>query len=317
MQRFRHFLICTAILLAEFGALALFVSASSVLYLYLGVYVFILNLLLWYVAKYYFTRSPSQEIVSESHTDEQEQFQINIAIAKKIQTHLLPEHFLRLPKLEIYAHSRPSDEMGGDFYQLIQENVPLPLLAIGDVAGHGLPSAMVSVMVDTLLHAFAKAADLKSLLININDVLYQRIDPALFTTMLLLRWNSELQHMNITSAGFGRFLHYNAREKQLYTITTKGVALGMVPSSRLSLGEVQCSLTAGDSLVICTDGILDMRNNLGERLGMERWKEIVSRHVHEENVETMFEKISQDLLSYAGTARQVDDITLMIMRSLC
>src|SRR3990170_9150993 len=138
----------------------------------------------------------------------------SLAIAEKIQRQLLPRNLPEIPGLDVYVKSRPSDEIGGDFYQILS----LPnatLFAIGDVAGHGLPSGMVSIMLDTLLHAFGPDLRPKDVLTEMNRILYRRIDPSLFSTLLLLYWDHENQRLMFSSAGHGYLLHYDNGKNML------------------------------------------------------------------------------------------------------
>lgn len=100
-------------------------------------------------------------------------------------------------------------------------------------------------------------------------------------------------------------------------IKSGGIALGMVPDIGQKIHVQTLAMAVGDTLILNTDGIPEMRNPLGQYLGLEQWLHIMQTHAVAESAETMFNKVSDDILEFAGTAKQVDDITLMIIRRTC
>ncbi len=270
--------------------------------------------LLWYkndqVSRLKVQDSPERE-----DTLEVRRINTSLAIAEKIQKQLLPRHIPDIPGLDAYAKSRPSDEIGGDFYQIL----PLPkatLFAIGDVAGHGLPSGMISIMLDTLLHAFGPNLSPKDLLTEMNRILYRRIDPSLFSTLLLLYWDHEHKRLIFSSAGHGYLLHYNSEKNVLSARKSGGIALGMIPDIANHVREEGVVFLPGDTLVVCTDGITEMRNAQGESLGNQKFRDIAAKRAPLHSARRVFDEISQDILSFAGTAKQMDDLTLMVLKRL-
>lgn len=238
----------------------------------------------------------------------------SLAIAEKIQKHLLPRNLPQIPGLDVYVKSRPSDEIGGDFYQIL--NLPgATLLAIGDVAGHGLPSGMISIILDTLLHAFGELKP-KDLLIEMNKILYKRIDPSLFSTLLILYWDHEEEKLMFSSAGHGYMLRFDDNRKILYARKSGGIALGMIPDIAPLIKEEGMVFLPGDTLVLCTDGITDMRNVQGETLGIQNFHKIVSSHAPLTSAKAVFDEISRDILSFASTTKQTDDLTLMVLKRI-
>lgn len=305
------------VLMVELSFLAFFIEPTDYKYLYLALLLVIgTSLNVWLFYRFLYKRQVSTP--AESYwNNEEERIRTSLAIAEKIQKHLLPELRSPVNGLDIYAKCRPSDEIGGDFYQIIPLAAHQTLISMGDVAGHGLPSAMVSIIVDTLLYAFMDESDLLSMVAKMNAILYQRIDPTLFSTLLLLKWDEKKQMMLGAGAGFGRFLHYQSHSNHIAVIKGGGIALGMVADSAKQIAHHQFSLLSGDVLVLYTDGIPEMRNPLGERLGVDRLQTMVMKHCSLTSSEEIFEAVSQDILNFAGTAKLIDDVTLMIIRRVC
>ncbi|MBI4836178.1 MAG: SpoIIE family protein phosphatase [Candidatus Abawacabacteria bacterium] len=302
--------------LLELLVLAFVLEPTNLLYLYISLLIILGNsCFVWLFSCFRPKQSKTSQLAKASISEER--LVNSLLVAEKIQKYLLPAHVGTITGLDVYAKSRPSEEIGGDFYQVIPISPTRTLFAIGDVAGHGLPSAMISIIVDTLIHAFAKEQDMQKMTKQINTILYQRIAPNLFSTLLLLLWDSETKLMSIVSAGFGRFLHYHSADRIINTIKGGGIALGMVKSDKSIATTRQLVFTSGDVLILSTDGILEMQNGLGKRLGIERWAKIAQQHAALDSAEAIFQALSRDILSFAGTAKQIDDVTLMVIRHIC
>lgn len=302
----------------ELALLTVFVAPTELNYLYAALLLLVGTFCnIWLFQMVLVKKSKTSISNDTPWNDEEDRMRTSLAIAEKIQKKLLPSLITPIKGLDIYAKCRPSDEIGGDFYQIIPLTSTQALISMGDVAGHGLPSAMVSIIVDTLLYAFMGEEDLSTMLAKMNTILYQRIDPTLFSTLLLLKWDNENQTMFGVSAGFGRFLHYQSACGEVSIIKGGGVALGMIENNKQKIARHQFQFVAGDVLVLYTDGIPEMRNSLGEHLGVTRLHTMVLQHVNLSTSEQIFDAVSQDILNFAGTAKLVDDVTLMIIRCVC
>ena len=92
-------------------------------------------------------------------------------VAQKIQQDLIPQSAPDIPGLDIIAKTRPAAEIGGDSFDFITKN-DRTFMYIGDVTGHGVPSGLVMMIVDTLLHTFADMVENShQLLVQVNKYL--------------------------------------------------------------------------------------------------------------------------------------------------
>lgn len=242
----------------------------------------------------------------------------NLAIAEKIQKQLLPTKIPVMDGLECCVRSRPSEEIGGDFYQILEPDSDHVIFAMGDVAGHGLPSGMISIMIDTMLHAFNnRSLSLVDELVEMNKVLYKRIDPSLFASMILCSWEKSTQKLMVASAGFGYLLHWDAQKKQVNKIKGGGMALGMIADIRPFLEEKEIVLNLNDSLVVATDGISEILNEDGQRLGVKGVAQWIAQAADGASAQTLFDALSRVIAQSVHTKTH-DDLTLMVLnRCLC
>jgi sigma-B regulation protein RsbU (phosphoserine phosphatase) len=85
---------------------------------------------------------------------EQDRIKRSLYLAQEVQQNLLPHKAPRLDKLEIAGKSIYCDETGGDYYDFIisdnDENERIGI-AVGDVSGHGISSALLMATVRSSL----------------------------------------------------------------------------------------------------------------------------------------------------------------------
>ena len=139
-------------------------------------------------------------------------------IAAQIQKDVLPKKAPNSPGLDIVAKTRSAAEVGGDCFDFLSSNDgKQTYIYIGDVTGHGVPSGLVMMMVDTIINAMISMGlhSSRDVIVNTNTLLEPRISSRLFMTMVMLRWDAEQQKMYYTGAGHEHILHYKAKTEKV------------------------------------------------------------------------------------------------------
>jgi len=236
-------------------------------------------------------------------------------IAQKIQDDLLPKKAPPIKGLDIIAKTKPAAEIGGDCFDFIKKGNQT-FMYMGDVTGHGIPSGLVMMIVNTLIHTFADMVqDSKQLLVQVNKYLKPRIQNTMFMTMTMLRWDEENQRMFYTGAGHETILHYKKMDNILENKSAGGIALGMVPNNEALIKELPLPLNEGDFIILYSDGIIEGKNDEGERFEISRLLKIIEKHApNATTAENLFRHISTELTRFLGDHVQLDDITLMVIR---
>lgn len=238
-----------------------------------------------------------------------------LEIAARIQTAILPsEH--PVPGLEIATSMLPATEVGGDYFDI------LPCedgcwLGIGDVAGHGLHSGLVMLMIQSIVaattHAAPNAAPAEAWA-AMNSVLYENVRRRLrsdeHATLTLLRYRKDgLLHF---AGAHEELIVYRARQKSCERLPTPGIWAGIlpvVPAGSLPGGSIQ--LEAGDVLLLYTDGLIEARNAQKGQYGMDRLCASLVE-VGEYSVELIRDHLMDQVRAWA--TRQRDDLTLVVLR---
>ena len=239
-----------------------------------------------------------------------------LEIAAQIQKDILPLEAPHIPGLEIIAKTRPATELGGDNFDFITEK-DNTYIYIGDVTGHGVPAALVMMIVHTLIHAFVEFYDNAfDVVAQTNRRLKTRIKSTMFMTMLMLRWNHVTQKMSYVGAGHEHLLIYRAGNGQCEVRATGGIALGMLADNRKIIKELDLPLEKDDVIILYTDGIAEGRNMAGEMYGLERLKKAVELYAPQYGSEGIVFHVARDFSRYVQEHVQDDDVTLIAIRYL-
>jgi sigma-B regulation protein RsbU (phosphoserine phosphatase) len=235
--------------------------------------------------------------------------------AQNIQADLLPKTIPDIPGLEVIARTRPSSEIGGDaFGYFSKEN--RTLFYIGDATGHGIPSALVMIMVDVLLTTFV---DLHNgsidIMKNLNKYLKPHLQTSMFMTLLLVDWNQKDKKMKWVGAGHEYLIAYNSSTEAIISIPSGGIALGMLADNSAQLKEQEIDMNENDFLILFTDGIVEAKNVMGERYDLKGLENIIKKNANRDmSAEKLFEKIALDVSRFMEGHVQEDDMTLIVIK---
>ncbi len=237
-----------------------------------------------------------------------------LQIAGEIQKRILPEKIPSVEGLDLAADLIPAEEIGGDIYDFITLKNGRTLMYVGDVTGHGVPAGIVSSIANALFYAYSGEIDLKKLMANVNRVMKEKTMATMFMTLCMMEWDALRKSFRYVNAGHEPLIHYKAKERKAVLIRDKGMALGMVADilDRLTLNELQ--LSAGDFVVVISDGIAECWRDKKENYGFERLVAAVERAAMNEDAVKIKDAILGSVKSFANGYPQMDDITIMVIR---
>jgi serine phosphatase RsbU (regulator of sigma subunit) len=242
-------------------------------------------------------------------------------LAKKIQTTLLP----RTPSMqgfEIAAYMQPADQVGGDYYDIINAE-GLDWLVIGDVSGHGVPAGLIMMMVQTAIHmAIAGKPNLRP------DVLLNRVNSVITENIRKLDEDRYMTITVIACMNRGRFMFsgqhqhmmmYRVGADTVELIETNGIWIG-IPEEMKKPATGDFSMENGDTLLLYTDGLTDawrqgslrdQRDPMEDMFGLERLR-YTFRRLGSRSPGEIKEGILSELKEYYFD----DDVTMMILKRI-
>jgi len=189
-----------------------------------------------------------------------------LAAAQQVQQVLLPEEIVSVPGFITESVYQPAQQVGGDFFQILPAGDGGLLVVVGDVAGKGLPAAMlVSVLVGAIRAVAEYTRNPAELLANLNERLIGRTQGS-FTTALAVHITADGW---VTIANAGHLSPYlDGKEVPLHAALPLGVLSGATYDTS------QFYLAHASRLTFYSDGVVEAQNARGELFGFDRAKEI-------------------------------------------
>ncbi len=239
-----------------------------------------------------------------------------LEIASKIQKDILPPANPQILGLEVVAKNRPAVELGGDNFDFITVGSNT-FIYVGDVTGHGVPAALIMMMVNTLIHTLAELCEnAYDMVVKTNKQIKTRIKSTMFMTMLMLRWNHMESKMTFVGAGHEHLLIYRASTGKVEVKQTGGIALGMVPDNSKLIKETEIPFQKDDIIILYTDGLTEGRNMKGEMYTMENLIKAIELYAGQETTEGLVNAIAKDYAHFVEEHIQDDDVTLIAIKCL-
>jgi len=250
---------------------------------------------------------------------EREQMRLAMMLAREVQQNLLPRQDPQVDGLDIAGTSIYCDETGGDYYDYIRyetgasEGSPLAVV-VGDVSGHGVPSALLMATARALLRQrLSLPGDLADVFSDVNGQLVQDVGASgQFMTLLALAVNPVAGAVVWVRAGHDPAILYDPQADQFERLAGPGVALGVDSASRYTL-QHRSNLVEGSILLLGTDGIWEACNAYGEMFGKERVLALIERHA-DASAGTIRDRLVSAMKNFCGSSELEDDITMVVIK---
>lgn len=234
-----------------------------------------------------------------------------LALARTIQESILPRRSPVLEGIEVAAVNVSSRQVGGDYYDLIPMTGGRLGIAIGDVAGKGVPAALLMSMLHAALHAQMNGSvPIRLLMARMNRILYRSTTPEKFASFFLGVYDLESRVFRFTNGGHN-FPLLLGREGKVRRLRSGGLLLGVL--EEVSYEEESITLEAGDLAVFFTDGVTEEWRGEEEQFGEDRLVRVILDH-RSESPESLIQTVRKEVLKFSGRSSFQDDFTLIILR---
>ena len=240
---------------------------------------------------------------------EKERLEKELQVARQIQMSVLPTSLPCLPGLAFAAQMVPARAVGGDFYDVMALGPGRVGIAVGDVAGKGVPAALFMTQVQALLHARADASSSPAeVLAWVNRQMLSRGAAELFVTVIYGILDAESRRFAYARAGHEVPVLAVPGEEVRPVPFNPGQPLGLWEGSLLD--EQAITLSAGSSLLLYSDGVGDARDAAGESFGTEGLIAALTRVVGASATE-LCDAVWQAIAAHRGDQPAYDDVTLL------
>ncbi len=252
----------------------------------------------------------------------------DLEVAAQVQRNLLPN-----PKEQPFAHAgyrfdwlyTPAAFLGGDTCNVLRLDKTHAGFYMIDVAGHGIPAALKTVMLhQTLSAANGQAGLLKDdisyaphcfirpaaeVLYELNNASQDENDAMHYFTMIYGLLDVETGQVTISHAGHPSAILLHS-DSSMEMTDTGGVPVGMLPE--MVYEESTLTLIAGDRIILYTDGVTECENIFGEQFTLQRFQDLLREH-GQKPLHDMIAAIHQALVAWRGSSGFDDDVSLLII----
>ncbi|MDM7913925.1 MAG: SpoIIE family protein phosphatase [Candidatus Eisenbacteria bacterium] len=239
-----------------------------------------------------------------------QRLQDEVELARRIQQDSLPASDPRIPGYEVSGNTIPSHEVGGDGYDLIPITSGQYGFVIADVAGKGIPAALILASFRAALRAEVRHQyEIRTILSNVNRFLWESLRPDQFVTAIYGVLDLRPRVFTYTGAGHNPPILVRA-DGTVEWLRDGGLILGVFQDAVYP--QKRLPLRPGDCLLLYTDGAIDAADASGEEFGEARlaaaFAEARGRTAAEIRV-----ALEEAILRHCGGEAQ-DDVTLVVLK---
>jgi sigma-B regulation protein RsbU (phosphoserine phosphatase) len=242
-------------------------------------------------------------------SEELKAHQQDLDLAMRIQSKLLPPKDIAVDGWDIHYRYEPVGPVGGDYCELILlENGKSLFFAVGDVAGKGVAASLLMTHLSAIFRSLLSLnLPLEDLMSRANHLFCESTDAAQYATLVCGRANAS----GVELCDAGHCSPLLLRRHTTHKLDSTGLPLGLFCSVHYTVR--QFSLEAGDTLVLCSDGITEAQNPAGNEYGDDRL--IASaRDQFAQGAEAIAESVLRDVGRFRDSRPATDDVTLLVLR---
>jgi serine phosphatase RsbU (regulator of sigma subunit) len=259
----------------------------------------------------------------------QNRIQHDLSVAQEVQSGMFPRYLPPMAKLEYAGECKPALGIAGDYYDFLPLGDRRLGIAMGDVAGKGLPAALLMASLQGILRSETMGRDqhIETIVANLNRLMSLLTKAPMYATLFYGQYDDSSQALTFVNAGhnpplllrgcsaagneaFPASESHNCRMERL---TEGGTVLGIFADSAYQSGVVR--LEPGDLLVLYTDGITEAANSNEEEFGEQRLAAVLAEH-RDLPAAALLACIFDELACFMRGVQPKDDMTLAVLRIL-
>lgn len=242
---------------------------------------------------------------------EKERMEEELAVARQIQSALLPETLPQHEQLLVDAFSRPAREVGGDFYDFIPLEDGRLGVVIGDASGKSMSAALMIAQLQAVLRNEVRGQNsIPKIMESLNRCVAMASQSERFVTMVYGVLNPENGQFVYCNAGHNYPIL--ARPDGSYTsLDTGGLLLGVFEDAQYEEGQIE--MATNDVLVFYTDGFTEITNDKEEEFGDSRLVESILKF-RMNTPQVISQSLMHEVLSHGRSASFDDDATVVVLK---
>jgi len=235
--------------------------------------------------------------------------QRDLEIAQQVQLHFLPEHPPEIPGYQVSHYYKAADGVGGDYFGYISLPDGRLAIAVGDVAGKGVPAALLMArLCSDIRYCLATQLSSADAIRELDQLMTGAVVRGGFITFVLCVLNPATHEVVIVNAG-----HMPPLWRRAATGSAEGVGLAeahppLGVGATQQYNETSIQLAPNDAVFLYTDGVSEATNGKQELYGTERIEGLFAQpHTSEKTIQFIIDDVS----AFIQGTKQADDICML------
>jgi len=247
----------------------------------------------------------------------QERMRRELALAAEVQQRLLPSQAPKTNGMEVAGFCEPARGVGGDYYDFIKFDNSQLGVAIADVAGKGMPAALLMSTVQATLRSLtarngSTVSDLSSIVGKLNRLLFDSTNGEHYVTFFYATFDHATQCLTYVNAGHNPPLYLQAdSSSEFRELTSGGLVAGAFEHAAYEQETVQMS--SNDLLFLYTDGLTEALNIEGEEFGTNRMMETL-KSIASLSADQIRDVVARRVKEWCAGMSLYDDLTFVVMK---
>ena len=251
----------------------------------------------------------------------QERMRRELALAAEVQQRLLPSCAPKGVAMEVAGFCEPARGVGGDYYDFINfDNSSQLGLAIADVAGKGMPAALLMSTVQATLRSLTARngsntsahSELASIVTKLNRLLFNSTNGEHYVTFFYATFDEATQLLTYVNAGHNPPIYLQAdSDFEVRQLTSGGLVAGAFEHAAYEQETVQ--MKANDLLFLYTDGLSEALNVEGEEFGTSRIMDTL-KSIKTLSADQIRDVVVRSVKEWCTGMSLYDDLTFVVMK---
>jgi len=250
----------------------------------------------------------------------QERMRRELALAAEVQQRLLPSRAPKGSAVEIAGFCEPARGVGGDYYDFIDFDNSQLGVAIADVAGKGMPAALLMSTVQATLRSLTARNgssapvnhELSSIVGNLNRLLFNSTNGEHYVTFFYATFDRATQRLTYVNAGHNPPLYLQAdADFEVRQLTSGGLVAGAFEHAAYDQETVQ--MKPNDLLFLYTDGLSEAMNLEGEEFGAGRIMDTL-KSIASLSADQIRDVVVRSVREWCAGMSLYDDLTFVVMK---
>jgi sigma-B regulation protein RsbU (phosphoserine phosphatase) len=244
------------------------------------------------------------------------QLEAQVELARQVQRDLLPSFDPQRTGIDVAADCLPASKVGGDFYDIVTLPDGRVSFVVGDVSGHGVSAALLMGLIYGSMSnpPWGTSEDPDRGAARLNELLLTKTSGERFATLLWCSYDPASRVVRYVNAGHLPALWLRKQPDGAWRVdrlAEGGPVLGLLPAQ--TYHTASATATAGDVIVLFSDGITEAPNRRDEQFGEERLLALAQQHA-DLPARAICDAILADVRAFTGDRPSPDDQTLLVVR---